>query len=263
MSQSEVAKLNFPPRRRTERVKRADHSDRGGSMMNPVLKTPVAAKGQSDIKDRTGTHGREVKRRMRSRFQKGTLQKAGNQVLVRYRVDTPDGRRVLTSEKVCDLVNGKPTLSLAEQRRRAAEIVAAAGVNSTEQIKQNILGLTFRQQAEAFLKQAQVRKRSPISNNTYHTWRSCLDKWLLPNIGNTLLQDVNNKLVKELVVKMVDAELAPKTVENYLGLVKLVVASAIDENGEEIYPRKWNHDFIDLPEVDEQNTPTVTAEQLT
>ena len=110
-------------------------------MTNPVLKTPVAAKGQSDIKDATGTHGREVKRRMRSRYQKGTLQKAGNQVLVRFRVDMPDGRRVLTSEKVCDLVNGKPSLSLAEQRRRAAEIVEAAGVNNTTQIKQSVLGL--------------------------------------------------------------------------------------------------------------------------
>jgi len=59
---------------------------------------------------------------MRSRYQKGTLQKAGNQVLVRFRVDMPDGRRVLTSEKVCDRVNGKPSLSLAEKRRRAAEI---------------------------------------------------------------------------------------------------------------------------------------------
>jgi len=146
----------------------------------------------------------------------------------------------------------------AEQPR-----LAAAGVNSTEQMKQNILGLTFRQQAEEFLEQSRTRKRKPISNNTYHTWRSCFDKWLLPNIGSMLLQDVNNKSVKQLVVKMVDAELAPKSIENYVGLVKLVVASAIDENGEEIYPRKWNHDFIDLPEVDEQNTPTVTAEQLT
>jgi len=63
---------------------------------------------------------------MRSRFQKGTLQKAGNWVIVRFRIDTPDGQRSLTHQKVCQIVNGKPTLSLAEQRRRAAEIVEAA-----------------------------------------------------------------------------------------------------------------------------------------
>jgi integrase len=27
----------------------------------------------------------------------------------------------------------------------------------------------------------------------------------------------------------------------------MVVASAVDERGEQIYTRKWNHDFIDLP----------------
>jgi len=89
-----------------------------------------------------------------------------------------------------------------------------------------------------------------------------LDKWLLPNIGDTLLQDVNNKTVKELVEKMVDAKLAPKSIDNYVGLVKVIVASAIDENGEEIYPRKWNHDFIDLPEVKNQPKPSFTAEQV-
>ena len=64
-------------------------------------------------------------------------------MIVRFRIDTPDGQRSLTHEKVCQILNGKPTLSLAEQRRRAAEIVEAAGVNNTTQIKQNVLSLTF------------------------------------------------------------------------------------------------------------------------
>jgi len=231
-------------------------------MTNPVLKTPVAAKGQSDIKDGTGTHGREVKRRMRSRYQKGTLQKAGNQVLVRFRVDMPDGRRVLTSEKVCDLVNGKPTLSLAEQRRRAAEIVEAAGVNNTTQIKQSVLGLTFGEQAEAFLKYSQT-KNDPISTNTAYTWRTTLDKWLIPNIGGMLLADVKNKTLRDLVEAMVKGGLAPKSIDNYIGLVKLVVASAVDDEGEQIYPRKWNADFINAPKVKKQHKPSFEAEGVT
>ena len=199
---------------------------------------------------------------MRSRFQKGTLQKAGNWVIVRFRIDTPDGQRSLTHEKVCQIVNGKPTLSLAEQRRRAAEILEAAGVNNTTQIKQNVLGMTFAEQAEKFLKYSRTRNRNPVSTNTDYTWRTTLDKWLLPNLGEMLLQDVNNRAVKELVEKMVKAKLAAKSIDNYIGLVKLIVASAIDENGEEIYPRKWNHEFIDLPEVKNQHKPSFTAEQV-
>ena len=91
------------------------------------------------------------------------------------------------------------------------------------------------------------REPQPQSNLNQHRLYVAhpLDKWLLPNIGDTLLQDVNNKTVKELVEKMVDAKLAPKSIDNYVGLVKVIVASAIDENGEEIYPRKRNHEFID------------------
>ena len=35
--------------------------------------------------------------------------------------------------------------------------------------------------------------------------------------------------------------------------------------GEEIYPRKWNHEFIDMPvvEKEKQNTPTFSSEVMT
>jgi hypothetical protein len=56
---------------------------------------------------------------------------------------------------------------------------------------------------------------------------------------------------------------AAKSIDNYIGLMKLIVASTIDENGEEICPRKLNHEFIDLPEVKNQNTPTFTSQQVT
>jgi hypothetical protein len=42
----------------------------------------------------------------------------------------------------------------------------------------------------------------------------------------------------------------------------MVVASAVNDKGEEIYPVKWNHDFMDLPEVKDQRTPTFTAEEI-
>ena len=73
---------------------------------------------------------------------------------------------------------------------------------------------------------------------------------------------MNNATVKGLVVKMNEAGLSPKTVSNYVGLVKLIVASAINENGEQLLPRKWNHDFIDMPVVQKQHQPTFAAETM-
>jgi integrase len=60
--------------------------------------------------------------------------------------------------------------------------------------------------------------------------------------------------------------LSPKTIsDNYVPVVKMVVASAVDEQGEQIYPRKWNHEFIDLPVVEQskQNTPCFSADVMT
>jgi integrase len=86
---------------------------------------------------------------------------------------------------------------------------------------------------------------------------------LIPNIGQTMLQDVNNGTLKALITKMVTAGLSAKTVNTYAGIVKLVVASAIDANGEELYPRKWNHDFVEMPVVTKQHRPSFTSEQVT
>ena len=207
------------------------------------------------------TDGGKVQRRMGSRFQKGCLQKSGEWVVVRFRVDTPAGRE-LKAEKVCPR-SGPGLLTKAEQKRRAAEIIQAAGVNTTEQIRQTTQCATFAQQAERFLEQARTRRRKPISPATYDGWRNCLDAWLIPNIGEAMLRDVNNGTLKALVTKMVNADLSAKTINSYAGLVKLIVASAVDQNGEQLYPRKWNHDFIEMPLITNQHRPTFISEQVT
>jgi hypothetical protein len=45
-------------------------------------------------------------------------------------------------------------------------------------------------------------------------------------------------------------------------LASSVVASAVNEEGEPIHPRKWNHEFIDMPVIDKkkQKTPSFTGE---
>lgn len=58
--------------------------------------------------------------------------------------------------------------------------------------------------------------------------------------------------------------LSAKTIVNYIQVAKLVIASAVDAEGQEVYPRKWNPDFIQLPVVckKKQHRPTVTEEDL-
>lgn len=55
--------------------------------------------------------------------------------------------------------------------------------------------------------------------------------------------------------------LAAKTIVSYSLVVKLVVASAVNSEGDQIYPRKWNHDFVGMPIVQKEKQPRPTVTQ--
>jgi len=76
------------------------------------------------------------------------------------------------------------------------------------------------------------------------------------------LESVNNLTLKELVSDMSEAGFSPWTMHHYVQVVKMIVASVVNEQGEEVYPRKWNHEFMDLPEIKNLRTPTFTAEDI-
>jgi hypothetical protein len=82
--------------------------------------------------------------------------------------------------------------------------------------------------------------------------------WLYPSLGEMYLADVNNLALKTLVDKMA-ASLSAASIRDYSNIVKAVVASALDENGEERFPRKWNEKFIDAPLVKHQRQPSTTC----
>jgi hypothetical protein len=74
-----------------------------------------------------------------------------------------------------------------------------------------------------------------------------------------LLADISNRAVKELVEKM-SASLSAASIRDYMNIVKGVVASAINEDGEELFPRKWNEAYIDAPVIDAQPQPSATSD---
>jgi hypothetical protein len=170
-------------------------------------------------------------------------------------------------ERICP-ISGPGSLSKSGRERRAREIIAASGADTVAYFNQVVKpknGATFREQAEWWLNHVRGRKRKPIATSTLELWEGCLNNWINPNIGDLTLSEVNNAVLKSVVAKMSEQGLSPKTIDNYVPVVKMVVASAVDEQGEEIYPRKWNHEFIDLPvvEKDKQNTPSFSSEVMT
>jgi hypothetical protein len=106
-----------------------------------------------------------------------------------------------------------------------------------------------------------TRRRRPVKPATVFGRRHALDRWVLPTLGDKPLAEVSNGALRELVEAMAEGGLAPKTIVNYSQVPKMVLASVVDAEGEQIYPRKWNHDFVGMPIVnkEKQHRPTVTG----
>jgi integrase len=121
--------------------------------------------------------------------------------------------------------------------------------------------MNFRQRAEQFMIDVATRARP----NTVHVYRSLLDARILPAIGGVELADVNNKAVKMLISRLTEAQLSPATINLAVTLVKQIVKSATDEEGNQLHPRTWNSTFMKVPKIDPdaQATPITSSQTLT
>jgi integrase len=189
--------------------------------------------------------------------QAGTVLKRGDRYYGRYWIDTPDGRKQKTVPLgICQ------TKTAARQRLR--DHISTTGVNSTEQFHANTApGVSFKTQSVAWMNSLATRRRRPVKQATLDNWQQALNKWLLPAIGELPLVEVNNSHLKALVEKMTETGLSAQSIVNYTRPVKMVLASAVDENGNQLFPRTWNHDFCGLPIIDraKQHRQTITADE--
>lgn len=124
--------------------------------------------------------------------------------------------------------------------------------------------MTFKTQSETFLKGIQFRRRNPARLATVRAYQSFLNGHILPLLGEKQVSEVENGTVKGLVVELVKSGLKPASITSIVSVVKQVVGSAVDENGNQLYPRKWNNDFLDLPVIKpaEQDAPIVPVKTL-
>jgi integrase len=117
---------------------------------------------------------------------------------------------------------------------------------------------TFGQQSAAWISELQSRKRKPVAPSTLHAFNSYVRR-LLPIIGpDTPLSNIDNGFVRDLVTKLVGEKLSAKTISELVATTKQIVSSAVDSNGNHLFPRQWNSKFIDMPQIANQKTPCAT-----
>ncbi|MGC2706349.1 MAG: site-specific integrase [Candidatus Acidiferrales bacterium] len=198
--------------------------------------------------------------------QNGCIQEDGNWYVVRFWKDVAgQQKRQRVRERICP-TSGAGKLSASERKRRAKEIIEASGADTLEYFEKVVRtnhGITFREQAEIWLEQMKNRKRKPVAPSTLTTWECCLENWLNPHIGHMPLDNIKNLALKNLGITMIGGGLGESAIRSYTNVVKMVVASAINEEGEELHPRKWNHSFIDLPRINNPKQPSFRGEVVT
>jgi integrase len=122
---------------------------------------------------------------------------------------------------------------------------------------------TFQNQSATWLSSLAVRKRKPVSPATMRSYESRVRR-ILSIVGpDTTLESFGNASLKSFVAEA-STKSSNKRVVDLFGVILQIFKSATNENGEELFPRKWNHEFADMPVVDKtkQKTPCFTKEQV-
>ena len=119
----------------------------------------------------------------------------------------------------------------------------------------------FQSTAQRFMASIQTRRRNPVKAGTLAAYRSHLNSHILPAIGEKPLSEVENGTLKAFVAELSSRGLSASTINGMVSLVKQIVASAVDTNGNQLHPRTWNSDFMDLPVISQrsQTAPVATA----
>jgi integrase len=200
--------------------------------------------------------------------QSGYIEKSGRWFVVRFWKDSAgQERRMHVRERICP-ISGPGSLSKSARKRRAKEIIQASGADSPDYFEEVVrpqpCGVTFREQSKLWLQQLLNRRRKPIRQSYAVTIQGALDKWLLPEIGELPLGNVDNLSVRPLIEKMCGSGLKPRTVNKYIEHVKQIVESLKAVNGEPVFNRKWDADTMDLPVVEysEQKRPSLKAKAI-
>ena len=122
--------------------------------------------------------------------------------------------------------------------------------------------MLVKDQWEVYINWLETRKRNPAKGSTISAYRSYARTYILPELGKMELSKLENGAMKKFVAKLAEKNLSPATIAAVTNCVKGIVASAMDDNGNELFPRKWNSSFIDAPPVENQKAPIIQSKAL-
>lgn len=121
--------------------------------------------------------------------------------------------------------------------------------------------LTISEQAPVWLASLRAR-RKPVSPATLYLWESLLNSRVLPVLGTVEIASFENGAMRMFIDHLCSLHLAPRTIRDITLIVKKIIASVIDPNGNLIHARVWNSNFLNAPPIVNQEMECPTAETV-
>ncbi len=122
----------------------------------------------------------------------------------------------------------------------------------------------FELQAARWLEGLRTRDCDPVAASTLATFESRA-KTILSVVGpQTELHEFKNASIANFVRDAQRFKWAPSTLADHILVIKLIISSATDAEGEELFPRTWKRRVINAPRVerDKQHTPCLTRDEV-
>ena len=123
--------------------------------------------------------------------------------------------------------------------------------------------MTLEDQYELFLKQLVTRRRNPAKPATVAAYKSYWRTHILNELGKLELSKVENGVMRKFVIGLSEKNLSASSIASIVQLVKGIIASSVDSNGNSLQNRVWNTEFIDSPLIKDQKAPTITSTGIT
>src|ERR1700683_2825467 len=120
---------------------------------------------------------------------------------------------------------------------------------------------TFAKQADIYLLEIATRNQNRAKDSSIAAFKSRINA-ALPTLGKIKLDDIRSGALKTLAGNLVREKYSPNSVQSILTIVKMVVASDVDADGDPKHLRKWNNRFIDAPPIDFEEVRVPTPEEI-
>lgn len=168
-----------------------------------------------------------------------------------------------------------PRLDLGEQIARQALVEKPAYVACNDDLDPSFFPnggptagpaaqRTFGSQYFIWMDELKNRAYDPVAPSTLATFASCA-KTILSIVGPTTpLESFRNAAMALFVQRVKKFNWAPSTLRQHILIIKLIIASAVSEEGELLFERNWSRKIINAPRVEpsKQKTPRLTRDDV-